>query len=103
MSCLPGMKRIYPPDRVLFAVEDNVANSLRQLLGALDASRLYIGNVSLGVDPREIEHGLREAPVGYYVVRRDGPAVVYDLAAKNPQRHLRLAASAPVKVALMVF
>lgn len=99
----PQFLRTYPRERDLADVEGNVANALRPLLGAIDAVRLLFTDVQLGTNDVEFEHGLKNGLIGYCVVRRSGPAIVYDAPSNNPRRFIRLSASAPVTVSLLVF
>lgn len=65
----------------------------------------FLKDISLVTGSNTINHKLGRDLQGWYIVRRNGPATVYDTQATNsmPDLTLVLVASAPVTISLAVF
>ena len=103
---LSSWRRIHTDDVLLNRIQD----ATRDAFHRIDTSRLANAILLLGVklktgQDNRIPHGLGCSPLGYFVVRLNDAAAVYDspTANKTPDKVLLLRASADVTVSLLVF
>lgn len=90
-------------DVTLRRVQDAVARVLRRICSVPLLDGLLIGPLSfaLGV-PQVITHRLGRTPIGFFVVNRDGAAVIYRVGAFDAAR-ITLQSSAACSATLWVF
>lgn len=103
---LPPLRRTYGLPFPLNGVEEQVAQAIEPVLRQYDAQSLIYADLKfVAGQAKVLQHGLRQTPTGYRVIRSDAPAIVYDDQAGNltPERTLVLYASIDAIVTLEVF
>ena len=79
--------------------------TLNTLLGQPDAPKVLISNQMLGPVATDVVHNLGYAATGYFLVRANAPAILYDdnPAFNSSTTSIRLIATCPCLVTLLVF
>ena len=98
-------KKINSPDELLNRVQDEVSNSISQLLRTEILDGRLIQNVTLTAGINSVEHRLDRPILGWMITRKRADANVWDSQDNNgiPTRFLDLNASADVVVDIWVF
>ena len=96
--------RITTGDDVIEQLQDNA----EPLMRVVESSELIHGRAIKGVaidGTKTVSHGLERVLEGYFVMRKDAPADVYDAQGDNktPGKTLDLVSTAVVTVDLWVF
>lgn len=93
------------PDRIVNQIQANVIQTFNQIAGNVLLDAMLIEDVALTSGANVIDHGLGRTLRGWFIIRRNGTATVYDTQATNTlaDKTLNLTASASVTVSLMVF
>lgn len=101
----PAFKRLYTSVFELQKLQDQVGEALDRLLAQPDIPKTLVENVDLSTTYTDVVHGLSRPITRYIICRQSQPGSVYDAQAQNPfpQKTLRLLASAPMRVSLLVF
>lgn len=94
--------------------EDNIAESVERMQDSIErvisplinvpiSNGILVDTVALTTSPSRVEHKLGRKPLGYFVIKRDASAIVFDLPEIREDLFLNLQASANVNVSLWVF
>lgn len=98
------MKLLRTADAELQQLQDNVYEVVRPWEGVPMLSGLLLQDVVLGATATDVPHGLGRRPVGWFIVRRNGTAIVYEPSVSAiPDRFLKLQATATIVCTLWVF
>lgn len=102
MSALP---KIHSQSKELMLLQTNWISKLNPVLANPTNQTSILKNITLRTGSNTVNHLLSRPLQGWIVVRRDGPATIYDKQASNqtPELTLVLVASAPVTISLEVF
>jgi hypothetical protein len=86
-------------------MQNKWATAIEPTLNAPTAQPILLKNVSLNSGTTNVNHTLGQKLQGWMIVRRRGPATIYDNQDnnQNPQLTLTLVSSAAVVVDLLVF
>lgn len=101
---LPPFRKIKTEIKDLRVVQDALALIFNRLLGVSFLDGRTVTAVLASGDNR-IEHGLGREPEGYFILRKNAAATIYDKLASSQltERFLVLNSSATVTVTLWVF
>ena len=97
----------YVPERTGDEATNRNLEALRRAIRALSESVfgtrfVVVRNVALSTTAADIPHGLGSVPAGWIVVRRDGPASVYESGTFGASS-IGLVATADVNVTLIIW
>lgn len=88
----------------LMLLQTDWISKLNPLLANPSNNRSILSNIALTTGSNTINHLLGHTLQGWNIIRRNGPATIYDTQASNPRPELTLVlvASAPVTVSIEV-
>lgn len=107
-SAIPNLPPAAAPEvKSLATSVSQLQERLQEYLVPFNANPLVDGvllsNIALSTAPKQIEHKLRRAPLGWLVVRTNAAESVHESSTELSTAYLTLTASGPVTVSLWVF
>jgi len=105
MPKIPALRRVRSQDKDLTQLQDAVATPLAVISRKEILGGQLVEGVELALGATSIPHGLQRDLIGWFVVRQNGNAIIWDSQDDNAlsSRTLVLNASAAVTVSLWVF
>lgn len=100
-----AFKKIFTTDKTLNRVQDEVARELDNLsfLNFFSSGKL-LEDVTVGTSATEIVHGLGQPVRGWFAVRQDTNAVIWEPSTTStPNQSLNLQATSSCTVSLIIF
>lgn len=98
------LKRINTEDKNLNQVQENVD----KVLDGINSNPLLGGrireNISLSTGvAHQLEHGLNRKPIGYFIIKKNAEADVWDTVSSMPAKTIILTSSANVVISIYIF
>ena len=101
-----AFKKILTQNQELNRIQDETARELDRLqFLQFFANGKLLENVAIGASNTEITHGLNQAVRGWFIVRQDTDARVWEPSAQTPapRQSFSLQASSPCVISIIVF
>jgi ATP-dependent protease ClpP protease subunit len=105
-SSLNPLERLKVKDSELSSVQDNVIRSVAPILQKVIIDGQILEDISIATGAvRNISHGLGRPITGYFIMKRNANAQIWDSEATNTQKdiYLKLNSSANCIVSIWVF
>lgn len=98
---LPSIRKLVVKDPELSRVQDAILLTLNTIVKKDVIDGVLGEGFAITTSPAQIAHGLGRVPLGYFVVSKDAPSDIFDLARDS--KTITLQATADVTVSLWIF